>query len=56
MTELTQSVRLDRDGEIAVITIDNPPVNNISIGLRAALHGVFDRIAATAGVRAALAS
>lgn len=39
---------------IAVITIDNPPVNNISIALRGDLHTVFDQIAATAGVRGAL--
>jgi enoyl-CoA hydratase/carnithine racemase len=39
---------------IAVITIDNPPVNNISIALRGDLHTVFDQIAATAGVHGAL--
>ena len=39
---------------IAVITIDNPPVNNISIALRGALHGVLDQVAATPGVKGAL--
>ena len=45
MTELTQSVRLDRDGEIAVITIDNPPVNALSFHVR---QGIYDGMNAAA--------
>ena len=37
MAELTQSVRLDRDGDVAVITIDNPPVNALSWHVRQGL-------------------
>ena len=45
MPELTQSVRLDHDGEIAVITIDNPPVNALSFHVR---QGIFDGMNAAA--------
>ena len=45
MPELTQSVRLDHDGEIAVITIDNPPVNALSFHVR---QGIYDGMHAAA--------
>ncbi len=37
MAELTQSVRLDREGDVAVITVDNPPVNALSWHVRQGL-------------------
>ncbi|MCC6435772.1 MAG: enoyl-CoA hydratase/isomerase family protein [Acidimicrobiales bacterium] len=45
MTELTQSVRMERDGEIAVITVDNPPVNALSFHVR---QGILDGMNAAA--------
>ncbi|MEZ5260792.1 MAG: 3-hydroxyacyl-CoA dehydrogenase NAD-binding domain-containing protein [Acidimicrobiales bacterium] len=43
--QLTQSVAMARDGEIAVITIDNPPVNALSFHVR---QGIYDGMAAAA--------
>ena len=37
MAELTESVSLDHDGSVAVITIDNPPVNALSWHVRQGL-------------------
>jgi 3-hydroxyacyl-CoA dehydrogenase len=37
MTAITQSVSLDRRGRVAVLTIDNPPVNALSQHVRAGL-------------------
>lgn len=37
MTQLTESVRLERDGDVAVIVIDNPPVNALSWHVRQGL-------------------
>jgi 3-hydroxyacyl-CoA dehydrogenase len=39
MAALTQSVRLETEGDIAVISIDNPPVNALSWHVR---QGLFD--------------
>jgi 3-hydroxyacyl-CoA dehydrogenase len=49
-----QTVRVDQDGEIAVLSIDNPPVNTISAGLRRGLFAALDRLATLTGVRAVL--
>jgi 3-hydroxyacyl-CoA dehydrogenase len=35
---MSEYVRVERDGEIAVVTLDNPPVNALSAHLRAPLH------------------
>jgi 3-hydroxyacyl-CoA dehydrogenase len=43
MAVLTESVRLDREGDVAVITIDNPPVNALSWHVR---QGLADGMAA----------
>ncbi|MEL6980998.1 MAG: 3-hydroxyacyl-CoA dehydrogenase NAD-binding domain-containing protein, partial [Actinomycetota bacterium] len=43
MTELTQSVGLEREGEIALIVIDNPPVNALSHHVR---QGILDGVEA----------
>jgi 3-hydroxyacyl-CoA dehydrogenase len=45
MTELTQSVRLDVDEGIAVVTVDNPPVNALSYHVR---QGILDGMQAAA--------
>jgi 3-hydroxyacyl-CoA dehydrogenase len=37
MTQLTESVRLETDGEIALIIVDNPPVNALSWHVRQGL-------------------
>ncbi|MGY9073954.1 MAG: 3-hydroxyacyl-CoA dehydrogenase NAD-binding domain-containing protein [Acidimicrobiales bacterium] len=37
--QLTESVRLERDGDIAVVIIDNPPVNALSYHVR---QGILD--------------
>jgi 3-hydroxyacyl-CoA dehydrogenase len=39
MAALTQSVRLERDGDVAVIVVDNPPVNALSHHVR---QGIAD--------------
>src|SRR5712691_4081639 len=38
MTTLTQSVSLERRGEVAVITVNNPPVNALSQHVRQGLR------------------
>ncbi len=38
-TELSQSVRLERDGDVALVIVDNPPVNALSWHVR---QGLFD--------------
>src|SRR5947208_7681283 len=46
MTAITQSVDLDRRGRVAVLTVDNPPVNALSQHVRQGLHdGVKQAIA-----------
>ena len=37
MAQLTESVSVDNDGEVAVITVDNPPVNALSWHVRQGL-------------------
>ncbi len=37
MTAITESVRLERDGDVALIIIDNPPVNALSYHVREGL-------------------
>ncbi len=41
MTELTESVRLERRGDVAVVIVDNPPVNALSHHVR---QGLLDGI------------
>ncbi|MDH4146019.1 MAG: 3-hydroxyacyl-CoA dehydrogenase NAD-binding domain-containing protein [Acidimicrobiia bacterium] len=56
MTELTQSVRLDLDGDggstIAVIAIDNPPVNALSHHVRQGIADGMNQAAANPDVAA----
>ena len=37
MTQLTETVRLETDGEIALVIVDNPPVNALSWHVRQGL-------------------
>lgn len=45
-------VRIDRDGEIAIVTVDNPPVNALGQALRQGLWDAVARLDADATVRA----
>ena len=49
-----QTVRVDLDDGIVVLTIDNPPVNTITAALREGLSAALDRLATLSGVRAVL--
>ncbi|NTT87647.1 3-hydroxyacyl-CoA dehydrogenase NAD-binding domain-containing protein [Tabrizicola fusiformis] len=46
------TLHLERHGEIAVVTLDNPPVNALSRTMRAALADMADRLDGDAGIRA----
>lgn len=50
---MTQRVHLERDGDVAVIMIDNPPVNAGSADVR---RGLLDAIEAIAGDDAIVAA
>jgi len=47
-------VRVTQDGEVAVITVNNPPVNTITTAVRAGLDRALRELAALPGVRAVL--
>ena len=48
------SVRMERRGDIAVLTIDNPPVNALSHSVRVGLLEILPRVEADDGVKAIL--
>lgn len=50
----SQTVRLYEDGGIAVVTIDNPPVNTIDSGVRSGLNACLDKLRGRDDVRAVL--
>ncbi len=50
----TQAVRLHEDDGIAIVTIDNPPVNTIDARVRAALNERLDELEGYAGLRGVL--
>src|ERR1700736_2724723 len=52
MTAISQSVDLDRPGRIAVLTVNNPPVNALSQHVRQGLRDGLKQAAADAGVAA----
>jgi 3-hydroxyacyl-CoA dehydrogenase len=54
MKECEKSVRLERDGEIGVIVIDNPPVNAGSFDVRRGILKAVQEICADASLRAAI--
>ncbi len=46
--------RVDLEGDIAVITVNNPPVNTITAGVRAGLRDALAQLAALPQARAVL--
>jgi 3-hydroxyacyl-CoA dehydrogenase len=48
----SQCVRVERDGELALVVADNPPVNTITAEVRAGLNEALDTIRSAATVRA----
>jgi 3-hydroxyacyl-CoA dehydrogenase len=52
MTKITESVDLDRRGRVAVLTVNNPPVNALSRHVRQGLHDGMKQAAADTGVEA----
>ena len=52
MTTITQSVELDRRGRVAVLTVNNPPVNALSQHVRQGLRDGVKQAVADAGVGA----
>ncbi len=49
---MSEVVRLERRGDIALITVNNPPVNALGVAVRAGLQQAFERAEADAEVRA----
>jgi 3-hydroxyacyl-CoA dehydrogenase len=52
MTKITESVDLDRRGRVAVLTVNNPPVNALSQHVRQGLHQGLAQATADPGVDA----
>ncbi len=52
MTKITESVDLDRRGHVAVLTVNNPPVNALSRHVRQGLHEGLMQAGGDAGVQA----
>jgi 3-hydroxyacyl-CoA dehydrogenase len=52
ITSVSERVRLTRDGDVAVIHIDNPPVNALSAGVPEGLASALAEAASDAAVRA----
>ena len=52
MTAVSQSVDLDRRGRVAVLTVDNPPVNALSQHVRQGLHDGIKQAQADGAVQA----
>jgi len=50
----SKSVRVERDGELALIVVNNPPVNTITADVRTGLSEAIDTISAGPAVRAVL--
>ncbi len=49
---MNETVRVDRDGDIAVVVLDNPPVNALSFSLRVPLARAIEDLRDDASVRA----
>ena len=49
---MSETVRLTRQEEIAIITIDNPPVNALGPGVPEAIHSAIESAGADTGVEA----
>ena len=52
MTAITQSVDLDRRGRVAVLTVNNPPVNALSQHVRQGLRDAITKAGADAAAHA----
>ncbi len=52
MTQISQSVSLDRQGRIAVVTVNNPPVNALSHHVRQGLRDAINQAAGDSGAAA----
>lgn len=52
MSDSSDFVRIDRQGEVAVVSLTNPPVNMLSMPLRVALMRALDRVAQDEELRA----
>src|SRR3989442_4008758 len=52
MTQISQSVSLDRQGRIAVVTVNNPPVNALSHHVRQGLRDAIAQAASDSGAAA----
>ena len=52
MVAITNMVSIENDGNVAVITLDNPPVNALSQGVRAGIKGAMERAIADDSVEA----
>ncbi len=52
MAAINHVVDLSKDGEIAVVTVDSPPVNALSADVRDGLDGAFKALAGDAAVKA----
>ena len=52
MTKITESVDLDRRGHVAVLTVNNPPVNALSRHVRQGLHEGLIQVGSDAAVQA----
>ena len=51
---MTPIVELQRHGDVAVIVVDNPPVNTITAAARAGMTDAIKQVAADKSVRAVL--
>jgi 3-hydroxyacyl-CoA dehydrogenase len=49
---MTETVTITRDGEVAIITIDNPPVNALGFGVREPLQKALETLAGDASAAA----
>ena len=49
---MTDSMQMRRDGEIAVVTVDNPPINALKYEVRAGILDAFTRANDDASVKA----
>lgn len=52
MTAITDFVSFDVNGNVGVITVDNPPVNALSVGVRAGIKGGIEAAEADGAVQA----
>jgi 3-hydroxyacyl-CoA dehydrogenase len=54
MQSMTEAIRIERDGDIAVIVIDNPPINAGSAAVRRGLLAAVEEIGRDAAILAAV--